>query len=77
MVAMVTCLVSNSCTFFAGRRSKNQKVAAWIAGTTSMHRNTFGGEIPIDISPAQLSEPTIPAEPVPDDHAVNTFLNAR
>lgn len=78
MVAMVvTDLVPNSATFFGGVRNKNQNVAAWMAGTTSIQRSTFGGDIPNDIRPAQLSEPIIPAEPVPDDHAVITFLEVR
>lgn len=77
MVLISTGLTLNSATFFDGFRSKNQNVAAWMAGTTSMQRNTFGGVIPSDIRPAQHREPMMPAEPVPDDHAVITFLEVR
>lgn len=62
---------------FRGERSKNQNVSACIAGITSIRRSTSRGDIPSAIRPAQLNEPTIPADPVPDDQAVITFLMYR
>lgn len=61
-------------TWFVGYRNKNQNVAAWIAGTINIICSVSRGEIPSAIKPAQLIEPIIPADPVPDDHAAITFL---
>lgn len=60
--------------FVWGERNRIQNAAAWITGTISMKRSVSWGETPSAIRPAQLTEPIIPADPVPDAHAVITFL---
>lgn len=62
------------CVCCCGALSNSQNVAACITGIISMIRNVSEGESPSAMRPAQLNEPIIPADPVPDAHAVNTFL---
>lgn len=57
-----------------GERKSNQKAAAWIGGTISINRNVSCGWKPKAVIAAQLVDPIIPLEPVPDDQAAITFL---
>lgn len=62
---------------FCGVLSSSQNASAWIAGTISIIRNVTWGVIPRAMSPAQLKDPIIPAEPVPEAQAVIVFLEYR
>lgn len=45
-----------------------------MTGITNMIRNVLRGVTPSAINPAQLKDPIIPLDPVPDAYAVKTRL---
>lgn len=72
MVEILTVLSMSHCFF--GDRKRIQNEIAWMTGTTSIILKVSRGVNPKAIRPAQPIDPIIPADPVPDDHDVITFL---